>query len=378
MAGPVVSMLRHCLLLALACGCVIAPALAAEDVRLKDLGRFQGWRDNVLVGYGIVTGLAGTGDTARSRVTRQALANMLSQFDLVVPQDQLSNRNVAAVMITATLPPAASVGDRIDVAVSSIGDARSLAGGTLLMSPLQGPDRQVYALAQGPVSVGGYRFDANGNLAQKNTPTAGLVAAGATVEVGVSAPLLDGKGNLQFVLKEADPVTAERIAERINAQPGLGRAQARDGAVVQIELAADGSSPNRLVARLEQLRVTPDKRARVVVNERTGTVVAGGDVRISAVSIAHGELRVSVATEFTASQPGQIGITGPEVRSLTLANSKLTVEEGRQQVVLSFGDGTVADLVQALNKLKVGTRDIIAILQSIKSAGALYADLSVQ
>jgi flagellar P-ring protein FlgI len=370
--------MRWCL--AAAVGLVLClagrPAWAAEDVRLKDLGRFHGWRDNVLVGYGIVTGLAGSGDTARSRVTRQALANLLAQFDLVVPQDQLANRNVAAVMITATLPPSASVGDRIDVMVSSMGDARSLAGGTLLMSPLHGPDRLVYALAQGSVSVGGYRFDANGNVAQKNTPTAGVVPAGATVEVAVSASLLDATGSLRFVLKDADPVTAERIAERINAA-GIGRATARDASVVGIELTGAGS-PNQVVSRLEQLRVVPDKRARVVVNERTGTVVAGGDVRISAVSIAHGDLRVSVATEVTASQPALVSFTGPDVRSLAIANSKLTVDEGRQQVVVNFGDGTVADLVLALNKLKVGTRDIIAILQSIKSAGALYAELIVQ
>ena len=355
-----------------------AAAAAAEDVRLKDLGRFLGWRENMLVGYGIVTGLAGTGDTPRSRATRQALSNLLQQFDLVVPQDQMANRNVAAVMLTATLPPSSSVGDRLDVAVSSIGDARSLAGGTLLMAPMQGPDRKVYALAQGPVSVGGYRFDANGNLAQKNTPTAGIVGAGATVEAPVAAQVLDPGGGLNFVLKDADAVTAERIAERINAMPGVGRAVARDAAVVHIELPPGTGAVNAVLARLEQLRVAPDRRARVVVNERTGTVVAGGDVRISAVSIAHGDLRVSVSTEFTASQPSQIGIAGSGVRSLTLANSKLSVEEGRQQVAASFDDGTVADLVQALHKLKVGTRDIIAILQSIKSAGALYADLIVQ
>jgi flagellar P-ring protein precursor FlgI len=368
-----------CITFALLLFVTVAGARAAEDVRLKDLGRFLGWRDNQLVGYGIVTGLAGTGDSPRSRATRQALSNLLAQFDLVVAQDQLANRNVAAVMITATLPPSASVGDHVDVNVSSIGDARSLAGGTLLMAPLQGPDRQVYALAQGPVSVGGYRFDANGNLAQKNTPTAGLVPAGATVEAAVTAQVQDAQGGLNFVLKDADPVTAERVAARINGTPGLGTATARDAAVVHVDPPEPRQAMNSLIARLEQLRIAPDRRARVVVNERTGTVVAGGDVRISAVSIAHGDLRVSVVTEYTASQPAFITQAGDSgVRSIQLANSKLSVDEGQRQIAASFGDGTVADLVQALHRMKVGTRDIIAILQSVKSAGALYADLIVQ
>ena len=356
-----------------------AGGAAANEVRLKDLGRFLGWRDNMLVGYGLVAGLAGSGDSPRSRITRQTLANVLSQFDLIVPESELQSRNVAAVMVTAVLPPSSNVGDKIDIAVTSIGDARSLAGGVLLMTPLRGPDRRMYALAQGAVSVGGYRFDANGNLAQKNHPTSGLVPAGATVESALRSDLVSREGSLTFVLKDADVTTAQRVAERVNAAMGVGSARARDASTIDIRPPAAGAANlNELVASVEGLRITPDRQARVVINERTGTVVAGGDVQVSAVAISHGDIRVSVQTEFSASQPSLVRDTGPDVRSLVIANSKLDVTEGSQTVTATFPNTTVADLVQGLAKLRVSTRDTIAILQAIKAAGALYADVIVQ
>lgn len=361
-----------------ACGCLALPA-GASEVRLKDLGRFQGWRDNMLVGYGLVSGLAGSGDSPRSRVTRQTLANVLSQFDLIVPESDLQSRNVAAVMVTAVLPPSSSVGDRIDISVTSIGDARSLAGGVLLMTPLRGPNRQMYALAQGPVSVGGYRYDFNGNLAQKNLPTAGMITGGATVESPVGANLLAADGGLVFILKDADATTAQRVAERINATLGAGHAVARDAASIRITVPdAQRGDLNGLLASIEALRIAPDRLARVVINERTGTVVAGGDVQVSAVAISHGDIRVTVQTEFTASQPVLVAETGPGVRSLLVANSKLDVAEGGQSVTAKFPNTTVADLMLGLSKLRVSTRDKIAILQAVKAAGALYADLVVQ
>ncbi|MEZ0604627.1 flagellar basal body P-ring protein FlgI [Paraburkholderia sp. IW21] len=358
-----------------------SPAFAATttaNVRLKDLGRFLGWRDNMLVGYGIVSGLAGSGDTPRNQATRQALANALSQFDMAVTQDQIQSRNAALVIITGTLPPTANVGDKIDINVTSMGDARSLAGGTLIMTPLRGPDKKTYALAQGPVSVGGYRYDANGNLKQKNHPTVGIVPLGATVEVPVRADLVTQDGNLNFVLKDADATTARRIEQEINQTMGAGVAHSVDARTVAVRAPHDALAMNDYVARIEALEVRPDQESRVVVNERTGTVVAGGNTRISAVSISHGDIRVSVVTEYTASQPNLVSVTGPGVRSMVVGNSDLSVEEPGQTVAASFPDGTVGDLVQALSRTRVSTRDVIAILQAIKAAGALHADIIIQ
>ncbi|WP_175693019.1 flagellar basal body P-ring protein FlgI [Burkholderia ambifaria] len=364
---------------AIGIGAACASAFGAPaDVRLKDLGRFLGWRDNMLVGYGIVAGLSGSGDTPRNQATRQAMTNILSQFDLNLTQDQLQNRNVAMVMITASLPPTANVGDKIDINVTSVGDARSLSGGTLIMTPLRGPDRRVYALAQGPLTVGGYRFDANGNLSLKNHPTVGIVPEGATVEVPVAADLVNRDGDLTFVMKEADATTAERIADRINQSLGFGTARSVDAKTVRIRAPRSGDELNRYVARIETLAVAPDQRSRVVINERTGTVVAGGDMRIAPITISHGDIKVTVTTQYNASQPGLIGIAGPNIRSLIVGNSDLYVDEPGQTVAASFPRGSVGELVQALKASHVSTRDVIAILEAIKAAGALHADIIVQ
>ncbi|MDR5849596.1 flagellar basal body P-ring protein FlgI [Caballeronia sp. LZ003] len=349
-----------------------------SEVRLKDLGRFLGWRDNMLVGYGLVSGLAGSGDTPRSQATRQALANMMSQFDMAITQDQIQSRNVALVTVTATLPPTADTGDRIDVNVTSMGDARSLAGGTLIMTSLRGPDRKMYALAQGPLSVGGYRYDANGNTKLKNHPTSGVVPLGATVEVPVRADLVTDDGYLRFVLKDADASTARRIEQRINQGLGLGAARALDAKTVQIRAPGSSLALNDYVARIETLAVEPDQVSRVVINERTGTVVSGGDTRISPITISHGDIRVSISTEYTASQPGLVSFTGPGVRSMVVGNTDLTVEESGPAVAASFPRGTVGDLVRALSALHISTRDVISILQAIKTAGALHAELVIQ
>jgi flagellar P-ring protein FlgI len=363
-------------------GLLAGSAANANEVRLKDLGRFLGWRDNMLVGYGLVTGLAGSGDSPRNRVTRQTLANVLAQFDLVFPDVDLQSRNVAAVMVTAVLPPSASVGDKLDISVTSIGDARSLAGGVLLMAPLKGPDRQLYALGQGPITIGGYRFDYNGNLAQKNSPTSGIVMGGGYIERPVSSAVVAQDGSLTFVLKNSDVTTAQRVAERITGALSGGYAVARDGSAVYIKPTPDRlAHTNALIASIESLTIAPDRTARVVINERTGTVVAGANVQISAVAISHGDIRVTVQTEFTASQPIQpvlIGSADGGVRSLVVSNSRLDVAEGSQTVTAAFPNTTVADLVQGLAKLRVGTRDMIAILQAIKASGAMYAELVVQ
>jgi flagellar P-ring protein precursor FlgI len=362
-----------------------APAAAASAsaavpaVRIKDLGRLEGWRDNALVGYGLVTGLAGTGDSPRNRATRQSIANMMSRFDMVTPSGDVNSRNVATVMITASLPAYARQGDRVDVTVTSIGDARSLAGGTLILAPLKAANGRTYALAQGALTVGGYRHDANGNLVQKNHPTVGLVSGGAVVEVAAPrGEALDPARTLTFVLHQPDFTTATRVADGINAALGEGSAVARDAAGVEIRPVADPSALAALMARIESVAITPDRRARVVINERTGTVVSGGDVRVTPVTITHGDLKVSVTAERSASQPLVIGDGGDGVRSLVLENSRLDVTESEQPRFLPPAASTVADLVQALVRLKVSTRDIIAVLQSVKAAGALHADLVVQ
>ena len=373
-------MVRRIAFFLLVCVAGVHGAMAADavaQVRLKDLGRFQGWRDNMLVGYGIVTGLAGTGDTPRNQATRQAMSNMLSQFDLVLSQDQIQSRNVAMVMVTATLPPTATVGDKIDVNVTSTGDARSLAGGTLIMTPLKGPDRQVYALAQGPLVIGGYRFDANGNLRQKNHPTVGTISLGGTVETPVRADLVASNGYLNFVLKEADATTAERIAQRINQSLGAGSATSENAESVRIRAPAAGDGLNAYVSRIENLAVVPDQVSRVVINERTGTLVAGGDTRIAPITISHGDIRVAVDTQYMASQPQFVGVAGGGVRTIIVGNSDLNVEEPAH-IAASYGHTTVSELVHSLEKANVSTRDIIAILQAIKAAGALHADVIVQ
>lgn len=350
-----------------------------DTIRIKDLGRLGGWRENAIVGYGLVTGLAGTGDSPRNQATRQSIANLLQNFDLKLSADQVNSRNVAAVMVTASLPPFARRGEGLDVTVTSVGDARSLLGGALLLTPLKGPDGRVYALAQGAVSVGGYRYDMNGNVVQKNHPTVGTVPSGATVEVPIAADVVGSNRELTFVLARPDYTTAHRVAAAINRALGEGTARARSAA--DIEILPNERQLQDLVAfvtAVENVGVEPDRRARVVINERTGVVVAGGDVRISKVSISHGDLRISIVTENFVSQPNTFGYAGPGVRTEIVSNSRVNVAEAEQSRFVAPSHNTVADLVQALAKLKTSTRDIISILNAVKAAGALHADLIIQ
>lgn len=347
-------------------------------IRVKDLGKLQGWRDNALVGYGIVTGLAGTGDSPTNRATRQAMANVLSQFNLTVPPEQIQSRNVAVVMVNAALPTFAREGDTLDVTVNSAGDARSLLGGSLLLTPLKAPNGRVYALAQGPLSVGGYRYDSNGNVVQKNHPTVGSVPGGAVVEVATGSEVAAVGQNLTFVLAEADYTTANRVANAINTQVGAGLARARDASGIDI-VVPDNQRAQLVsfVARIENVAVQPDRRAKVVINERTGTVVAGGDVSISRVTISHGDLKISIVTQNSVSQPVVVGRSGPGVQTAGVTNSRVDVDEEGGPGYLASGT-TVSDLVQSLARLKTSTRDVISILRAIKAAGALHGELVVQ
>lgn len=355
-----------------------SPAWCREaPMRVKDLGKVQGWRENVLVGTGIVTGLAGTGDSPANRATRQALSNVLSQFNLAVPPEQVNSRNVAVVVVSASLPAFARAGDTLDVTVTSSGDARSLLGGSLLLTALRAPNGRIYALAQGPLSIGGHRYDANGNVAQKNHPTAGSIPNGASVEVGMPGPA-GASSSVTFVLHEPDYTTAARVVAAINVQIAPGLARARDASGIEIEIPEFvQQDPVAFLARVENVAVEPDRRARVVINERTGTVVAGGDVRISPIAISHGDLKISVATQTSVSQPAYLGRTGPGVATAIVNNSLLAVDE-TAGVGFVRGAGTVADLVQSLARMRTSTRDVISILRAVKAAGALHGELIVQ
>jgi flagellar P-ring protein precursor FlgI len=359
--------------------CVVSSACAAREapLRVKDLGKVQGWRDNVLVGTGIVTGLAGTGDSPGNRATRQALSNVLSQFSLTVAPEHVNSRNVAVVVVSAALPAFAREGDALDVTVSSSGDARSLLGGSLLLTALHGPDGRIYALAQGALAVGGHRYDANGNVVQKNHPTAGAIPNGATVEVGLAGRAVPPR-QVTFVLAEPDYTTATRVVAAIDAQVGPGLARARDASGVEIDIPeALRNEVVAFLARIENVSVEPDRRARVVINERTGTLVAGGDVRISRIAISHGDLKITIANENSVSQPSFIGRTGQGVATALVTNTFVEVQE---PVGVGFlaGAGTVSDLVQSLARMKTSTRDIISILRAVKAAGALHGELVVQ
>ncbi len=364
-----------------ACATAALPAPAhdsSELIRMKDLGKIQGWRENALIGYGIVSGLAGTGDSPTNRTTRQTLANTLSQFNLTIPSDQVQSRNVAVVMVTASLPAFAREGDTIDITVTSAGDARSLVGGSLLMTPLKAANGRVYALAQGALSVGGYRYDANGNVVQKNHPTVGSVPSGATVEAGVPKVDQPVPETLTFVLQEADYTTANRVAEAINAQFGESLAQARDASGIDIRVPiADRGRLVRFISQLESVNVEPDRRAKVVINERTGTIVSGGDVRISKIAVSQGDLRVSISTDNAVSQPLVVGRGSAGVRTELVSNSTVDVTEASDTGFVT-ANNTVADLVQSLARMKTNTRDIISILRAVKAAGALHAELIVQ
>jgi flagellar P-ring protein precursor FlgI len=359
-----------------------AGAAVDDGARIKDIARVQGSRAHALVGYGIVSGLAGTGDSAGNRATRQTIANLLSQFNLTLPPEAVTSRNAAVVLVSADLPNYARQGDAIDVTVTSLGDARSLVGGSLLLTPLKAPNNRTYVLAQGPLTVGGYRYEANGTVGQKNHPTVATVPGGGRVEVAPPAPAPGADDTFSVSLLEPDYTNAARVADAINVALGEGTAKARDPEAVNVTVpAAYQGRFVDLMRVIESLQIAPDFRARVVVNERTGTVVSGANVRIAQAAISYGELRISIVTDNAVSQPFQAFVTGGvnnAVRTQAVSNSRIDLQEQGGATLVTQPGGTIADLLQALGKLHTSARDVVSVLKAVKAAGALNAELIVQ
>ena len=358
---------------------LIALVLAAFPLsaasRLKELVSIEGVRDNQLMGYGLVVGLNGTGDRQQTLFSAQSLTNMLARMGVTVNPSLIIVKNTAAVMVTATLPPFAQPGAKIDITASSIGDSTSLQGGLLVLTSLKGADGQVYAVAQGSVITGGFVAGGRGgSSATVNHPTAGRVPEGATVER--PAPAADLSTGLRLQLREMDFTTASRIAEALNKEfhESKALAHAENGRVISVDLPEEFTGRTAdFVARLENVTVETDAVSRVVVNERTGTIVMGKQVHVSPVAIMHGNLNVEVQTSYTVSQPGAFSQGSTQV----VPQSKVAAaEEKARDIVLKDG-ATVEDLVRALNAIGSTPRDIIAILQSLRAAGALEAEVEV-
>lgn len=343
------------------------------DAHLKDVARLAGVRSNQLLGYGVVVGLDGTGDKDQTRFTVQALTNLMARQGITIDPKTVKVKNVAAVMVTTELPPFAKPGQRIDVTVSSTGDAKSLAGGTLLMTPIMGPDSQVYAVAQGPLLVGGFSASAGGASVTKNHPTVGRIPDGGLVERSVPGSFND-RANLQYSLNEEDFTTAMRVVHAINEELGQKAAQALDGRTVEVGIPKEFQGRVvELVARLENLNIQLQPKARVVVNEKTGTVILGSDVKIGAVSIVQGGLSIVVTSTPQVSQPAPFS-KGKTV-SVEKKEIKATEEKPKS---LSLEPGvSVGKLAEMLNALGITPRDLVAILQAIKEAGALNAELRI-
>ncbi len=372
-ASPQGERSRRVAVLALALLALAQPARAA--VRVKELAEVQGVRDNELFGYGLVVGLAGTGDEERVFFTQQSVAGMLGRMGVRVDPRDVRARNVAAVMVTTRLPAFTRPGTHLDVTVASLGNARSLAGGVLLITPLSAADGMVYAVAQGPVQAGGYQVSASGSLIGKNTPTSGRVPGGATVERAVVPKL---EGNILLGLKRPDFTTASRIAAAVNGALGQGSARALDPAAVEITPPQEQGDVVALVAKVEALQVEADGRARVVVSERTGTVVAGDGVRIRPVAVAHGGLQVAITSTPVVSQPSALsGNRNDGVRTVVERMAAPSASEESRRAVALPATATVEDLAKALNLLGATARDLVSILQAIKAAGALDAELEV-
>lgn len=360
------------ILVALAASIVWFNSASCEIVRLKDIARFSGVRSNQLVGYGLVVGLSGTGDQRGAQFTVRSIANMLENMGVKVDPAQIQPKNVAAVIVSAQMPVSAKPGDRLDVTVSSIGDASSLLGGVLLLTPLKGIDGKVYALAQGPVLLGGYSVGGQATSSVKNVPTVAKIPSGAIVERPTPFEF-NSQDKITISLDIRDFSTVQQLAEDINKKLGGHFAIAKD--ISTIELTVPDEYKHNLVplmASLENMYVTPDSKARVVVDEKTGTIVMGWDVKISPVAISQGNLQVVIKETPEVSQPApfSLGMT------LEVPRTELTIKEKKQKINIIRGSN-LKELIDGLNAIGASPRDLISILRTLKAAGALHAELEV-
>jgi flagellar P-ring protein precursor FlgI len=349
---------------------------ANASSRIKDIVQFEGVRENMLVGYGLVVGLNGTGDTlVDGQFTKQSLKAMLNRLGVKPTDAGLDSKNVAAVMVTAVLPPFARQGSRIDVTVSALGDAKSLLGGTLLVTPVLGADGEVYAVAQGQLAVGGFAASGAAETVVKGVPTSARIASGAIVEREVGFEMANME-SVTLSLRNPDFTTARRVAQAINAFLGTAAARPSDLTTVHIEV-PDSYRGNvvNLLTDIEQLRVEPDQLARVIIDEQSGIIVMGENVRISTVAIAQGNLIIRITETEQVSQPGPFANVGA---TTTVPRTEIEVTEGEERRLGVVNTGvTIQELVNGLNALGIGPRDMITILQAVKAAGALQAEIQV-
>ncbi len=368
--------LQSFVVLALGLLILSVPAPAQATSRLKDVVDFEGVRDNMLIGYGLVVGLNGTGDSlTNSPFTETSLVGMLERLGVNTRGTSMKTKNVAAVMVTATLPPFSSQGSRVDVMVSTLGDAKNLTGGTLLVTPLLGADGEVYAVSQGALAVGGFSAQGQGSSVTKGVPTSGRIANGAIVEREIKFRLAD-LGSMRLSLRNPDFTTANRVAQAVNEHLKGKVAVALDAATVRV-LVSDARRHDivALMTEIEQIHVAPDQIAKVVIDEQSGVIVMGENVRINTVAIAQGNLTIRITETPQVSQPGSLSQGGS---TATVARTAIEIDEGAGQKVGVFSAGvSLQDMVQSLNALGIGPRDMITILQSIKAAGALQADLEI-
>jgi flagellar P-ring protein precursor FlgI len=363
---------------------LLAPFSSASAVRIKDIADVSGVRSNAIIGYGLVVGLAGTGDKTGTLFTTQSLASMLTRMGVTIDPNKVKVKNVAAVMVTAKLPPFAKQGARLDVTLSSLGDSSTLQGGTLLITPLKGPDQVVYAVAQGEISVGGFVGGGEQDKVQKNHPTVGRIPSGGVVERMIPNTF-DEKESISFMLRDPDFTTAIRLADAVNQQMKRIAPESATEGFPPPAHAADSVSINvqvpekykgrivEFLSQLESLNIKTDSQARVIVNERAGTIVMGANVKIQDVAIAHGNLTIEVKTEPQVSQPAPLSL-GTTVET---KKEEVKVTEEPAKVLLFKGGPTIGTLVAALKAIGVTPRDLISILQAIKVAGALEAQLEI-
>ena len=351
----------------------VAPA-SAQDVRLKDITRVQGVTSNQLVGYGLVTGLAGTGDSTSVAFTSKTIQNVLQTFGLSTTSQDVRTRNVAAVVVTASLPPFAHSGDNIDVTVSSIGDSASLQGGTLILTELRAANNLVYATAQGPMSVGGFSFGTGGDQIAKNHTAAGRIPQGAIIARDMVTNLQQDQSGFSYVLTSPDYKTAAHLAIALNRRFGGGTARALDGETVRVNLPARYVNATvNFLADASDLRLDADSLAKVVVNERTGTIVLGGDIKLAPVAIAHGNLSLTITTTNTAVPAGPF----TNAPTVTQTNTRVEAKENGRKLIYINGAATLQQVVRALNTIGVSPRDLIAIVQALRESGSLQADVEI-